>query len=120
MLFGVALTADGAGAQATAITGRVLDGGDPVAGATVEVELAGDPVGEDTTGSDGTFRVVVPNAGTYLARLDEASLPEGVALGEDDLSELPRVVVQPGTEKVVVFTVGPAPTSSARRRSAGS
>jgi len=58
-------TAFGAGAQSSAIRGRVVDStGTALPGVTVEARTAGWPAFVEVTGSDGTYRFAVPPA-TY-------------------------------------------------------
>ena len=72
------------------ILGRICDRREtpqaPVEGVTVNVEDdAGQPIGEATTGADGTFVVDLPGTAidhlgkTYVVTIDEGSLPEDTA-----------------------------------------
>ena len=65
----------------------------------MQVLQDGTPVGEGTTGDDGSFRVPVPEAGTYQVELDIASLPDGVRVAEGSTGSLERVIVFEGREK---------------------
>jgi branched-chain amino acid transport system permease protein len=97
----------------TAIFGTIAGPDGPVAGARLAVTADGAPVGEATTGTDGSFRVPVPAAGRYQVHLDPASLPAGLqpADGRDTLD---NVVVFAGRDKRVAFEVvaGSAPVAA--------
>jgi len=99
------LVVDGGAASAAgeAVTGRLLDDGAPVVGVTIAVARDGQEVATGRSGPDGTFRVPVPEPGTYQVTLDAETLPEGVVLADPERATLPRVVVQPGADKTVVF-----------------
>ena len=90
-----------------------IDGDDrsPVAGITIEVELDGSPVGTATSDESGEWEIAVPGPGTYLVRLDVATLPDGVALTDPDKFELPAVNVRSGQDKTARFNLGPGLTS---------
>jgi neutral amino acid transport system permease protein len=53
----------------------------PVEGVRIEVvDEAGAPVGEATTDAEGVAAIPVPARATYTVRLDESTLPDGLAL----------------------------------------
>lgn len=92
-----------ASAAGEAVTGRLLDEGGPVVGVTVAVAREGETVATASSGPDGRFRVPVPGPATYEVTLEVATLPDGVALADPDRATLPRVEVQAGADKTVVF-----------------
>ena len=107
-------------AAGEAVTGRLVDDGHPVVG--VEVVVAGDgtEIGSASL-PDGTgeFRVPVPGPGGYQVTLAVETLPDGVVLADPERQTLPRVEVQPGADKIVVFAFErgagpPAPTDTER------
>ena len=93
-----------ASAAGQAVTGRLLEDGAPVAGVVISVTREGSGIASGRSDADGSFRVPVPDPGTYQVTLDTDSLPPGVALADPDRHTLPRVVVQAGADKTVVFT----------------
>jgi neutral amino acid transport system permease protein len=102
-----AFTGGHAAAAGEAITGRLVDDGQPVAGVEVAVADDGTAIGTARSDATGTFRVPVPGPGRYQVTLDVDTLPDGVALADPERRTLPRVDVQPGADKVVVFAFVP-------------
>jgi len=92
-------TTDVGADSATGVVGALSTVSGPVTGARLRVLRDGVVVGESTTGPDGSFRVAVPEAGTYQVQLDVTSLPEGVRVANDGSGSLDRVVVFAGREK---------------------
>ncbi len=84
----------------------------PVEGAEITVELDGEVIGTAVSDADGAWSVPVPDAGTYLVRLDVESLPDGIAPSPDSLTELPDVSVRSGQDKTVRFRLGPGVVST--------
>ena len=78
----------------------------PIEGAKLTVLLDGTDVGSDTSGEDGTWRVMVPAPGAYSVELDPDSLPEGVALRSEAHAVLESVRVESGQNKQVRFLFG--------------
>ena len=72
----------------------------PVEGASITVVDVGTVVSE----TDGTFRLEVPEAGTYVVELDIESLPEGVVLRNPERQSLERVV-EAGQDGRVLFAL---------------
>jgi branched-chain amino acid transport system permease protein len=103
-------------AEGEAIKGRLVavfaDERDPVEGVTVAVSQDGSAIGSSTSDADGRWIVPVPGPGTYQARIDAATLPEGVALTDSEAAELSEIVVREGEEKTVIFRLGEGTTSS--------
>lgn len=92
--------------EESSVTGRLQRGDEPVAGVVIGVEDAtGATVGEATSAADGSWSVPVPSAGEYTVRLDESTLPEGVALRAPDRNPL-QVSVSSGQQRTVVFILG--------------
>jgi neutral amino acid transport system permease protein len=87
----------------------------PVEGAAVTVEdEAGEPIGEATSGADGTFVIDLPGTvvdhlgNTYVVRIDEDSLPEDTS--PEVLQR--QVAVNLDTDQSVTFPVGEAETGT--------
>lgn len=98
-------------AEGEAIKGKLVavDGDErsPVEGVTMTVSQDGEEVGEGISDAEGAWIVPVPGAGTYQVRLDETTLPDGVAPTDPEKVELPAVEVKDGQEKVIIFQLGP-------------
>lgn len=76
---------------------------EPVEGVTITVSQDGEQIGEATTDESGSWRVEVPSPGDYDVALDTDSLPQGVALDDEERATLEDVTVQPGDEQIVLF-----------------
>ena len=98
-----AFTGGRAAAAGEAIVGHLVDDGQPVAGVEVAVADDGTAIGTARSDATGAFRVPVPGPGRYQVTIDVDTLPEDVALADPERQTLPRVDVQPGADKVVVF-----------------
>jgi branched-chain amino acid transport system permease protein len=88
---------------------EIVEGGksvrDPVADVTVLVETeAGAPVGEAVTDAEGAYAVPLSEPGTYVIRIDAASLPEDLAVqeGQDEAT----VTVRANGQQTRVFFLG--------------
>ena len=79
----------------------------PVAGVTITVERDGAVIGSATSNDEGDWEVPVPEAGTYLVRLEVDTLPDGVALTDPERVELPELNVRSGQNKTARFNLGP-------------
>jgi len=102
----VLLSAAPAVAEGEGVRGTLTNGGQAVADATVTVEDEdGEEVATVQTGEDGTFSIPVPEAGTYVVRLDLDSLPEGVTVRQEGGEER-EVRVRPGAVAPVLFILG--------------
>lgn len=88
-----------------AITGRLVADGRPVAGVEVEARRAGRQITRVRSGPDGSFELPT-GPGTFRVAVDPGTIPAGVRLVDPERVALPRVVVQPGQDKVVVFAFG--------------
>lgn len=78
-----------------------------VSGVTIAVEQDGTPIGTAVSDEAGEWEIPVPGAGSYLVRLDVDTLPEGVALTDEEKFELPAVNVRAGQNKTARFNLGP-------------
>ena len=78
-----------------------------VSGVTIAVEQDGTPIGTAVSDEVGEWEIPVPGAGSYLVRLDVDTLPEGVALTDEEKFELPAVNVRAGQNKTARFNLGP-------------
>lgn len=79
----------------------------PVAGVTITVELDGALVGDAVSDDAGEWEIPVPEAGTYLVRIEVDTLPDGVALTDPERFELPSLNVRSGQNKTARFNLGP-------------
>jgi neutral amino acid transport system permease protein len=78
---------------------------EPVAGVRVLVETeAGEPVGEAETDEEGAYLIPLEQPGTYVVRLDEESLPEGLEVqeGQDEAT----VTIRPNGQQTRAFFLG--------------
>jgi branched-chain amino acid transport system permease protein len=108
LLAGLCLLLLPATAQAAdeALQGKLQNGGEPLPGVTLTVTgPGGAEVGEAVSGDDGTFVVELPEAGEYTITLDEATLPEGVAIREGRSSTV-TLPVSVGQRRNVLFPLG--------------
>lgn len=92
VIFAIGLSASGAWAQGE---GEGLHGtlqaedDQPVAGVTITVSTDdGDEVGSTVSAEDGTWEVLAPGAGDYVAELDEATLPDGLSVRGGNVREV--------------------------------
>ena len=110
-IFAVLSFAPPALAQGESIGGTLerIDGQErtPVSGVVISVELGGEAIGSATSDDTGRWDIAVPEAGTYLVRLDVDTLPEGVALTDPERFELSDVIVREGQNKTTRFNLGP-------------
>jgi branched-chain amino acid transport system permease protein len=82
----------------------------PVEGVTITVSQDGAEIGTAVSDAEGKWVVPLPGPGVYQVRLDETTLPEGVALTDPTKVELPSVDVLGGQQKSVVFPLGEGQT----------
>lgn len=78
----------------------------PIEGALITVTRDGTEVGRAQTGADGTFTIPLPGEGTYVATLDERSLPKGVKV-PDGASTI-ELFLRPGQSRVLLFDLNAA------------
>ncbi len=106
LLVALVLPAAALGQSAESITGRLTEGGAPVAGVRITVVTAsGEPVGEAVSADDGVWELTLPGPGGYVITLDTATLPEGVTLREPDRTSV-EVDVFENARSAVVFALG--------------
>lgn len=89
--------------------------GDPVPGATVEVERDGTRIGTGTTRPDGSAELDVPSAGAYQVLLDVDTLPPASAGFRPRMNPI-RTTVDEGNARTVTFRLeagGAGPERSA-------
>lgn len=67
------------------VSGTVTDDETPIAGVSVTVRADGDKVAGAFTSADGTYSIAVSEPGTYTVEVDPQTLPEGVAISDDQL-----------------------------------
>ena len=95
-----------AAAAGEAVFGSLRNEGKPVGGVKIVVTTPDDaPVGEATSGADGKWRVELPAAGAYKVKLDPGTLPQGVTLRNEDLTEI-AVDVRTNQKKPLLFALG--------------
>lgn len=79
---------------------------EPVADVVILVETeAGEAISESVTDVDGSYLVPVPEPGTFVVRIDETSLPEGVEVAEDQ-KEGETVIVEANQRENRTFFLG--------------
>jgi len=109
-LLTLALLAGPAHAVGEDLHGRLRSGQDAVPGVKITVTTAaGAPVGEATTGADGSWVVPLPAPATYKVTIDAAAFPEGVQLRDPDRTEV-SVAVLTGQKKPLLFPLGAGST----------
>ncbi|MCC9175271.1 branched-chain amino acid ABC transporter permease [Arthrobacter sp. zg-Y179] len=86
------------------ISGVIKNEGTPLEG--VKITATGNGYeGEAVTGANGSWSIGVPQQGAYEVELDESTLPEGVALAEDQQN--PRTVTFANTTNITtLFLLG--------------
>ncbi len=96
--------------SAGAVRGRLLDLKEtdaseddvPVPGVRITVEDSdGQEAGTAETDSGGLFRIPLPGEGTYTAKLDEDSLPDGVSVADDEI----EFTLGPGQSRTLLFAL---------------
>lgn len=96
-------TASAAGER---LAGTLRNEREPVVGVVVLVTMTGGmEVARATSGADGRFEVDLPGPGSYDVSIDNASLPEGVALREGQ-QPTRTVEVALGARQPVLFSFG--------------
>jgi len=110
-LTALVLPAAPAGAQQASsevIAGRLVEGGEPVAGVRIIVVTAdGAPIDEVRSGEDGSWQVLLPSAGRYVVILDVETLPEDVVLRDPERDRIELNVFE-NARSVAVFALGDA------------
>ncbi len=91
---------------------RAEDEQTPVEGVRLTVRLGGEDVGTAISNAEGDWEIPVPGPGLYDVELDQSSLPEGVALTDQDRSILTDVEVAEGRAKTVLFPLGESSISN--------
>ena len=88
------------------LSNEVDDEDVPVEGAVITVaDASGEEVGSVTSDEDGSFALDLPGPGAYTATIDVESLPEGVALRDEDRSTL-SFTLNPGQNRPLNFFFG--------------
>lgn len=78
----------------------------PVEGVAITVSQGGQEIAVGVSDGEGKWEVALPGPGVYQVRIDEGSLPDGVALTDPEKVELPTVEVRIGQQKKVLFPLG--------------
>lgn len=106
LVFPTSAAAQSGDDEQAAVLGTLKQGDESVVGVTITAEdEAGTAIATATSGDDGSWVVELPAAGEYSIRLDESTLPEGVALRAPDRNPL-EVSVSNGQQRTVVFILG--------------
>ena len=88
------------------LSNEVDDEDVPVEGAVITVaDASGEEVGSVTSDEDGSFALDLPGPGAYTATIDVESLPEGVALRDEDRATL-SFTLNPGQNRPLNFFFG--------------
>lgn len=90
---------------AQSVKGRLKHDAAPVSGAVITVRSGSSEVGTATTAADGTWEVPVTTPGSYTVTIDTESLPDGVALREED-DDTRTISVRAGQRRTVLFPLG--------------
>lgn len=85
------------------VSGIVRVDGEPFEGAKISVEGMGYSA-EVVSGPDGRWSIGVPEEGTYTLILDQSTLPDGVAIAEDDATR--TIVVNSSGRAISNFSLG--------------
>jgi len=101
---GIALASPAQAQTSQDVKGTVRQSGEGVVGVRFIVTRGDEAIGESTTDEDGRWQVELPEPGTYTVTLDLTTLPEGVALREDD-EPVREVEVSAGQSKGVLFAL---------------
>jgi branched-chain amino acid transport system permease protein len=97
---------DEGGQDETAVGGTLRGGGETLDGVTISVTTAdGKPVGEATTGEDGTWEVAIPQPGTYVVSIAADTLPQDLSVREPDRFASQQVEVAGGESAAVLFPI---------------
>lgn len=102
---GTAGTGAGEDEAGQTVAGTLRGDDGPVPGVVITVRSADEEVAEAITNEEGRWEVAIPRPGNYDIELDEASLPEGVELGEGVQNPL-SVRVLSGQSRPVLFRLG--------------
>jgi branched-chain amino acid transport system permease protein len=94
--------------EGPAITGRLVQDSKPVPGVEITVKSGRRVIGTATSDATGSWRVPVGKEGTYQATLDKKTIPKGFTLADPSRTTLPDVIVQPDSDKFVLFPFGEA------------
>jgi neutral amino acid transport system permease protein len=95
-------------ASSEVIAGRLIEGGEPVAGVRIVVTtLDGAPIDEVRSGEDGSWQVSLPSAGRYLVIIDVETLPEDVVLRDPERDRIELNVFE-NARSAAVFALGEA------------
>ncbi|HVM55533.1 MAG TPA: branched-chain amino acid ABC transporter permease [Acidimicrobiales bacterium] len=80
---------------------------EPIEGVVITVyTVDGEELGSDVTAADGTWNVELPGPGNYVAELDTSTLPDDVALRNEDNNPLSFTVRTLGRPKIIAFATG--------------
>jgi len=92
-------------AQDTGLKGTIKDpaSGAGIAGVTISVTGADGTAQQATTAADGTWKVLVPGAGSYDVAIDATTLPSGLTLANPDKASLTVNIIGDGKVQTVLF-----------------
>jgi branched-chain amino acid transport system permease protein len=79
---------------------------EPVEGVVITVSSpAGEQIGEATTDADGAYQIPLPSDGSFVVKLDESTLPDGVTVRKETPVER-TVDVRPQEKQIANFFLG--------------
>jgi neutral amino acid transport system permease protein len=87
------------------IQDRSRDPSRPIPDVELTAERNGREVGQATTDAEGNWEIALPGPGTYTVTIDTDTLPEGVALRDEDGDTL-EVDIEEGRAKGLIFAIG--------------
>ncbi|MEX2659965.1 MAG: carboxypeptidase regulatory-like domain-containing protein, partial [Acidimicrobiales bacterium] len=107
ILTGTAAAQEGADESLRGVLRHNVDGEQvPIEGAEITVaDAEGDEIDSATSDEDGAFEIELPGPGSYSATLDTETLPEGVALRDEDRATL-NLNVSRGQNRSINFFFG--------------
>ena len=105
-LLAIPLLASPAAAEGEDVHGRLRNGNAAVADVRVFVtDSGGQQVGETRSDAEGVWAIPLPGPGEYTVTLDTETLPEGVALRNEDNESVTREIIG-GQETPQLFPLG--------------
>ena len=93
--------------EGEALQGTLRDSeGEPVPGVEITVEIPDAEPVTVTTDAEGAWVAELPGPGSYTVTLNEETLPEGVALRNEDGATLEDLTVRAGQQRTAIFALG--------------
>ncbi len=90
-----------------AVRGTLRDGSrEPVPSVVIRVlASSGAEAGSAASGEDGAWEILLPGSGSYIAVLDESTLPDDVGLRDAEAGTL-EFTISPGQQRTLIFQLG--------------